>query len=41
MFCMYFLPGFVVTHSTRGKADDERKELIETSLLIVLFFLDN
>lgn len=40
MFCTYFLPCFAVTHGTRGKADDERKELIESSLLIMLFLED-
>lgn len=35
---MYFLHCFVVIHSTKGKADDERKALIESTLLIMLFF---
>jgi len=39
MFCMYFLPCFVVPHRARGKADDEREDETEFSLLIVLFCL--
>lgn len=31
MFCMCFLPYFLVTDSRRGKADDERKEEIVCS----------